>query len=82
MILAAYLQSDLVLDRLRSSGALTGQLSAHELAELEHLLVPKPSLARRLVRRGLRALDAERRRAIADSLQQGDATVWHDPHYF
>lgn len=82
VILAAYMQSDLVRDRLQGSSVLAAQLSTPELRELETLLAPKPSLARRLTRRALRRLDAERRRAIADSLQQGDATVWHDPHFF
>lgn len=82
VIMAAYLQADLVLGRLRTSNALTSQLSADELAELESILVPRPGPVRRFVRRALRRLDAERRRALADGLQQGDATVWHDPHFF
>lgn len=82
VILAAYLQADAVLTRLKSSSALARELSARELTELERVLVPKPGAARRLARRALRRLDAERRRTIADCLQQGDATVWHDPHFF
>lgn len=82
VMLAAYLQSDAVLERLRSSRTLMNQLSAAELGELETVLVPRPGLIRRFARRALRHLDAERRRALADALQQGDAPVWHDPHFF
>jgi FkbM family methyltransferase len=82
IILAAYLQADLIMARLRTSNALTSELSADDLAELETVLVPRPGPMRRLARRALRRLDAEHRRALADALQQGDATVWHDPHFF
>lgn len=82
VILAAYRQSDLVQDRLANSSALASRLSAAEIDELGSFLVPRPGLARRLAGSALRRFDGERRRAIADSMQRGDASVWHDPHYF
>jgi hypothetical protein len=36
----------------------------------------------RLVRRAFAGLGSARRRALADRLQQGDATTWEDPHFF
>ena len=54
VILAAYLQTDAVLDRLRSSPRLAEQLDAGELNELEQLLVPRPGRIERLARRALR----------------------------
>jgi FkbM family methyltransferase len=80
--LAAYRQFDIVLARLRGSTALTRDLGAAELRELETVLVPRPGRLRRLARRVVGRFDAERRRAAADRLQPGDAGIWHDPHYF
>ena len=81
VILAAYLQSDLIRDRLRGSGPLSA-LPPGEVGALERYLVPRAGLGRRIAQSALRRLDAERRRAIADSLQRAESSVWHDPHYF
>jgi FkbM family methyltransferase len=82
VILAAYLQVDAVLARIRSSNALGGRLGADELAELERVLAPRASAVRRLARRAFGRVGSARRRGVADRLQPGDATVWEDPHFF
>lgn len=82
VILAAYLQTDAVLDRLRSSPRLAEQLDAGELNELQQLLAPRPGRIERLARRALRRWSSARRRTLADRLQSGDEGVWEDPHFF
>ncbi len=80
-ILAAYHQADAViarLEELRQGDA----MSQGDIDELERLLVPRPGPVRRLARRALGRSSSARRRAIADQLQPGDATVWEDPHFF
>jgi FkbM family methyltransferase len=81
VILAAYLQSDLIRERLGRPGPL-GALAPDEIESLEGFLVPRAGLARRLAQSVLRRFDAERRRAIADLAQRPEESVWHDPHYF
>jgi FkbM family methyltransferase len=82
VILAAYLQTDAVLDRLRSSRGLAERLNAAELKELEGLLVSRPNWIRRLARKALGRSTSARRRAFADRLQRGEEGVWEDPHFF
>ena len=81
VMLAAYLQWDLVLDRLRASPALT-DLSDQERAELMRALIPRTSVRGRILRRIARRIGSHRRRALADALQPPDAGVWQDPHFF
>jgi FkbM family methyltransferase len=82
VILAAYLQMDAVLARLRSSPTLADALTAAERDELKRLLVPRPGPIARLARRAASRLSSAQRRALADRLQAGDATAWEDPHFF
>lgn len=82
VMLSAYLQVDAVLARLADSGPLADGLTGTEFDELRRLLVPPASTIRRLGRRALARLGSARRRAFADRLQPGDATVWEDPHFF
>ena len=82
LILSAYRQVDLALGLLRAPGGALGGLSASERTEVELLVLTRPTLLARLARRVSRRLDAERRRALVDALQPGDATIWHDPHFF
>jgi hypothetical protein len=81
-MLSAYLQVDAVLSRFADSGPLAAGLTGAELDELKRLLIPPPSRIRRLGRWAFPRLDSARRRALADRLQSGDATVWEDPHFF
>jgi hypothetical protein len=81
-MLSAYLQADAVLARIADSGPLADGLTRTELEELKQLLIPSASTIRRLGRRALARLDSARRRALADRLQPGNATVWEDPHFF
>ena len=82
LILSAYRQVDLALELLRAPGGALLGLPSTERAELERLVLNQPSPLIRLARRVSRRLDAERRRALVDALQPGDATIWHDPHFF
>jgi FkbM family methyltransferase len=82
VILAAYLQTDAVLDRLRSSPGLAEQLDAQERNELERLLAPRPGPMKLLGRRVLGRWSSARRRALADRLQTAEEGVWEDPHFF
>jgi FkbM family methyltransferase len=82
VILAAYMETDAVLHRLRSSRRLSEELDADELNELERLLAPRPGWMKRLARRALRRWSSARRRALADRLQAGEEGVWEDPHFF
>jgi FkbM family methyltransferase len=82
LLLAAYHQVDLALELLRAPVAPLRGLSPGERAELERLVLDRPNALVRLARRISRRLDAERRRALVDALQPGDATIWHDPHFF
>jgi FkbM family methyltransferase len=82
LALSAYRQVDLALELVRApDGALTG-LPAAERRELEQAVAWRPKPLARLARRVSRRLDAQRRRALVDALQPGDATIWHDPHFF
>jgi FkbM family methyltransferase len=81
LILSAYRQVDLALELLRAPGPLQG-LSPGERRELEALVLERPNALMRLARRVSGRFDAERRRALADAFQPGDATIWHDPHFF
>jgi FkbM family methyltransferase len=80
--LAAYLQMDAVLARLDGSPPPLSELSAAEAAELQDLLVPSQARLRRLAHRLFARYSSAQRRAFADRLQTGDATVWEDPHFF
>ena len=82
LILAAYRQADLAAELLRSPGSPLRKVPTGELAELERLILQRPNALLRLARRLFGRLDAERRRALVDALQPGDATTWHDPHFF
>jgi FkbM family methyltransferase len=82
VILAAYLQTDAVLDRLRSSRLLAEQLDVRERNELEGLLAPRPGPMKLLARRVLGRWSSARRRALADRLQTAEEGVWEDPHFF
>jgi FkbM family methyltransferase len=82
VILAAYLQTDAVLDRLRSSRLLAEHLNAAELNELERLLASRPGRMKRLARKALGRWSSAQRRALADRLQRGEEGVWEDPHFF
>jgi FkbM family methyltransferase len=82
LILRAYRQLDLALELIRSPSGPLGHLGAEAHAELERLALDRPGLLTRLARRALSRWDAERRRELADALQPGEATVWHDPHFF
>lgn len=82
VILAAYMQLDLVMERLDDSAALGRHLSAGERAELAATLIPRKGPVRRLAIGALRRFDSQRRREFADRLQPGDATVWQDPHFY
>jgi FkbM family methyltransferase len=81
VILAVYLQIDAVLTRLEELRH-GGTMSDGDIGELERLLVPRSGPVRRLVRRVIGGSSSVRRRALADRLQRGDATVWEDPHFF
>ncbi len=82
LILTAYRQLDLALELLRAPESGLDGLSASERAELENLALSRPNALTRLARRALRRLGSDRRRALADSLQPGDATTWQDSHFF
>jgi FkbM family methyltransferase len=82
LILAAYRQADLALELIRTPGSALQGLTPGERAELERLALERPNALTRLAMRVSRRLDAERRRALVDALQPGDATIWHDPHFF
>ena len=82
MMLSAYLQADALLARIADSGPLAEGLTGAELAELKGFLIPPASRIARVGRRAFARLDSARRRALADRLQPGDATVWEDPHFF
>jgi FkbM family methyltransferase len=81
VVLAAYLEWDIVGRRLAETPALRS-LSSAELRQVARELEPPPRLAGRIARALLRRVDSERRRSLADSLQRGDSTVWQDPHFF
>jgi FkbM family methyltransferase len=82
LILAAYRQLDLALDQLRAPrGPLSGLTGAERL-ELEQLLLQRPNAVIRLFKRVFRRLDSQRRRALVDALQPGDAQTWQDSHFF
>ena len=80
LILSAYRQHDSVLALLRR--APLSQLPPPELRALRTLLAPPPSFTRRLAMRALRRAGSDRRRAVADALHPGAATVWEDRHHF
>ena len=82
LILTAYRQLDLALELLRAPGSGLGGLSAGERSELENLALSRPNALIRLARRFGRRLGSDRRRALADALQPGDATTWQDSHFF
>jgi FkbM family methyltransferase len=82
LILAAYRQSDLALALVRAPGPALDELSADERSELEALALNRPNSLVRMARRVARRLGSERRRALADALQPGDATVWQDSNFF
>jgi hypothetical protein len=82
MILIAYRQLDLALELIREPAPGLAGLESGELSELENLALSRPNALTRLARRVSRRLGSERRRALADSLQPGDATTWQDSHFF
>jgi FkbM family methyltransferase len=82
VMLSAYLQADALLARIADSGPLADGLTGAELEELKRFLNPPASRIARVGRRAFARLDSARRRALADRLQPGDATVWEDPHFF
>ena len=81
VMLAAYFQWDLLLDRLKGSPALAA-ISARDRAELTRALIPRTGALRRVLWRLTRRLSSDRRRALADALQRPDARAWQDPHFF
>jgi FkbM family methyltransferase len=81
VILAAYLQWDLVFDRVANSPALA-DLSDRDRAELTGALIPGGGPLRRVLWGIGRRLGSDRRRALADALQPPDARAWQDPHFF
>lgn len=81
VMLAAYLQWDLVFDRLTDSPALA-DLSERDRAELTRALIPRGGPLRRVLWGIARRLGSDRRRALADALQPPDERVWQDPHFF
>jgi FkbM family methyltransferase len=82
LILTAYRQLDLALEILRTPGSGLDGLSAAERSELENLALSRPNAVLRMTRWLLRRLGSDRRRALADALQPGDATTWQDGHFF
>jgi FkbM family methyltransferase len=82
LILAAYRQVDFALELLRAPEGDLRRLGSPELAELERVVGERPGPLARVMRRLSGRIDAERRRALVDALQPGDATIWHDPHFF
>jgi FkbM family methyltransferase len=82
LILAAYRQLDLALELLRAPAGALSVLTGAERAELEQLVLDRPNVLIRLARRVSRRLDSQRRRALVDALQPGDATMWQDSHFF
>jgi FkbM family methyltransferase len=81
VMLAAYFQWDLLLDRLQGSPAIA-ELSDRDRAALTRTLIPRTGLMRRVLWRLTRRLSSDRRRALADALQRPDARAWQDPHFF
>lgn len=82
LILAAYRQLDLALEQLRAPGGALSGLEGPDRLELEQLLLERPSAVTRLLKRVSRRFDSERRRALVDALQPGDAHTWQDSHFF
>jgi Methyltransferase FkbM domain len=82
LILAAYRQLDLALELVRAPGSALAGLSPPERSELEQLVLNRPNALIRLARRVFRRLDSQRRRAVVDAWQPGDATIWQDSHFF
>jgi hypothetical protein len=80
LILSTYRQHDFALTLLRRTPL--SQLPPADRRALKTLFVPQPSLARRLAARALRGVGSDRRRALADALHHGVATVWEDAHHF
>ena len=82
VILSAYQQMDAVLGRLDDLRSRPGYLTSDDLDELRSLLAPPRDSSARIDETSLAGLDSGERRALADSLQPGDATAWEDPHFF
>jgi FkbM family methyltransferase len=80
VILAAYRQFDLVLSLLRERAP--AELTPAERTQLERALIAPPPAWARIARLLGRRLSASRRRALADALQPGGATIWQDAHHF
>jgi FkbM family methyltransferase len=82
LALTAYRQVDLALAIIRARNGALAELPASERAELERAATWRPGPLARLARGIAGRMDATRRRALVDALQPGDATNWHDPHFF
>ena len=82
LALSAYRQVDLALELVRAPDGALAALPAAERKGLERAVTWRPKPLARLARRASRRIDDERRRALVDALQPGDATTWHDPHFF
>jgi FkbM family methyltransferase len=82
LILSAYDQMDAVLARLDELRRAGDDVSTEEIDELQRFLVPPSGEPQRMERPAMAELDSARRRALADQLQPGNATVWEDPHFF
>jgi hypothetical protein len=82
VMLSAYEQMDAVLARLGALLDTAEGLGPDEAEDLRAQLAPPPDSSTGVDLPGLAGLDSAARRAVADSLQPGDATVWEDPHFF
>ena len=81
LILAAYRQDDLLLQRFADSQALR-ELRDTEARAIRAELIPRLGLAHRIARAVLRRMGSEERRRLSDSLQAAESPVWQDPNFF
>lgn len=79
-ILAAYRQHDFAAALFHEPPLDT--LTDHERDRLLTVLCPPAGRARRIASRLASRYDAARRRALADALRDGRATVWQDANHF
>ena len=81
LILAAYRQADYILHLIRTPGLVAAHLTDAQRSELRARLTSRPTLGHMLCR-WLLPESADRRRALVDGLQRGDAAVWCDADFF